>query len=77
MKPTTPLIIELIAFILISIGINYEVVIGGDIGLFAITGGSVLALYGDMRYRIGKLEGKMELISKSMRVIMNDREDKK
>jgi len=73
MKRTTPLIIEIIALILISIGINYEVVIGGELGLFAITGGSVLALYGDMRHRIGKLEGTMELISKNMKVIMDDK----
>ena len=67
-----PAIIEIIAFIFITAGINYEIIIGGEIGLFAITGGSVLALYGDMRYRVGKLEGKMELMSKSMRVIMDN-----
>jgi len=72
-----PLIIEIIAFILISIGINYEVIIGGDFGWLTIAGGSILVAYGDMRYRMGKLEGKMDLISKSMRVIMNGRGDKK
>jgi len=71
-----PFIIEIIAFILISIGINYEIVVGGEIGLFVITGGSVLALYGDMRYKIGKLEGKMELISRNMKVIMNNNKEK-
>jgi len=71
-----PLIIEILAFILLTAGINYEIVIGGEIGLFVITGGSVLALYGDMRYRVGKLEGKMELISKSMKVIMNNNKEK-
>ena len=77
MKLTTPRIIEAIAFILITAGINYEIVIGGDVGLFAITGGSILALYGDMRYRVGKLEGKMELISKSVKVIMDNNKGEK
>ena len=77
MNITLPLIIELIAFILLTTGINYEIVIGGEIGLLAITGGSVLVAYGDMRYRIGKLEGKMELISKSMKVIMNNNKREK
>ena len=71
MKPSTPLIIEIIAFIFISIGINYEIVVGGDVGWLTICSGGILVAYGDMRYRIGKLEGKMELISKNMRVIMD------
>lgn len=77
MKRTTPLIIEIIAFILITTGINYEIVVGGDFGWLAIAIGSVVASYGDIRYRIGKLEGKMELISKNMKVIMNNKEGKK
>lgn len=77
MKPTTPLIIEIIAFILITAGINYEIVIGGDFGWLAIAGGSILVAYGDMRYRVGKLEGKMELISKNMKVIMDNNKVKK
>lgn len=71
-----PLIIEIIAFILISIGINYEIIIGGDVGWLSICGGGILVAYGDMRYRVGKLEGKMELISKSMKVIMNNNKGK-
>ena len=66
-----PLIIEIIAFILITTGINYEIVIGGDVGWLSICGGGILAAYGDTRYRVGKLEGKMELISKNMKVIMD------
>lgn len=73
MKDSTPLIIEIIAFILITTGINYEMVIGGDFGWLTIAGGSILVAYGDMRYRMGKLEGKMELISKSVKVIMGDK----
>ena len=71
MKPTLPLIIEIIALILITTGINYEIVVGGDFGWLTIAGGSILAAYGDMRHRMGKLEGKMELISKNMKVIMD------
>jgi len=29
--------------------------------------------YGDLRAKIGRLEGKMELISKDLKVIINDR----
>ena len=76
MNHNTPLIIEVIAFILISIGINYEIVIGGDAGWLTICGGGILVAYGDIRYRVGKLEGKMDLISKSMKVIMNHKEGK-
>jgi len=76
MNRNTPFIIRLIAFILIATGINYEIIVGGEIGLFAITGGSILIAYGDMRSRVGKLEGKMELISKNMKVIMNHKERK-
>lgn len=72
MKPSTPLIIEIIAFILITVGINYELVVGGDVGWLSICGGGILVAYGDMRYRVGKLEGKMELISKSVKVIMDN-----
>ena len=72
-----PLIIEIIAFTLITIGINYEIIIGGDVGWLSICGGGILVAYGDMRYRIGKLEGKMELISKNMRVIMNNNKGEK
>jgi len=39
------------------------------IGVFAV-GGAIA--YGDIRYRIGKLEGKMDLISKNLTVIMNN-----
>lgn len=77
MKPTTPLIIELIAFIFITIGVNYEIVIGGDIGWISIVTGGILASYGDTRYRLGKLEGKMELISKDVRVVMNNNKGEK
>lgn len=73
MNHTTPLLIEIIAFILIATGLNYEIVIGGDVGWLTIAGGSILVAYGDMRYRLGKLEGKMELISKNMKVIMNNK----
>ena len=62
MKPTTPFIIEIIAFILITTGINYEIIIGGDFGWLTICSGGILVAYGDMRYRIGKLEGKMDVI---------------
>lgn len=76
MNHNTPLIIEVIAFILISIGINYEVVIGGDVGWLTICSGGILVAYGDIRYRVGKLEGKMDLISKSMKVIIDHKEGK-
>ena len=77
MKATIPLIIEIIALILITTGINYEIVIGGDFGWLSIAGGSILVAYGDMRHRMGKLEGKMELISKNMKVIMNNKKGEK
>ena len=39
------------------------------IGLAGMAAGGALA-YGDLRAKIGKLEGKMELISKDLKVIM-------
>lgn len=68
-----PITIEIIALILITTGINYEIIVGGDGGWLAIAIGSVVASYGDIRYRLGKLEGKMELISKNMKIIMNNK----
>ena len=48
-----------------------ETIIG--IGGMAI-GGAIA--YGDLRAKIGKLEGKMDLISKNLRVIMLDNNKK-
>ncbi|GAI73943.1 unnamed protein product [marine sediment metagenome] len=57
---------------MITAGINYEIVIGGEVGWVTIVIGGVLAAYGDMRYRVGKLEGQMGLISRNVKVIMNN-----
>jgi len=41
------------------------------IGLAGMAAGGALA-YGDLRAKLGKLEGKMELISKNLTVIINN-----
>ena len=41
------------------------------IGLAGMAAGGALA-YGDLRAKIGKLEGKMDMISKSLTVIINN-----
>lgn len=46
------------------------------IGLGGMAVGGAIA-YGDLRAKIGRLEGKMELISKNVTIIMNNNNIKK
>lgn len=45
------------------------------VGAGIAVGGAIA--YGDLRAKIGKLEGKMELISKDIKVILNNSNNKK
>ena len=43
---------------------------------FATAGVTGAIAYGDLRAKIGKLEGKMDLISRNLTVIMNNNKQK-